>query len=239
VALGAGPLGAYEEVQVRDGGAVAGTVRFTGVRPRLEALAVTRNADLCGERVVDEVLAVGAGGGVRDTVVLVEGVRRGRKGGGELVLDHRGCRFVPRVAATVAGARVRARNSDPVLHAAHGVSGARRVFHLALPAQGQMVDITRRLTGPGVVRIRCAAHPHMIAWLVVHDSPYVAVTDDAGAYRIPDLPPGTYRVTMWHEGFRPRGRDRDGGPQYDAPRTVSREVRVAPGATARADFELK
>src|SRR5439155_276722 len=82
------------------------------------------------------------------------------------------------------------------------------------------------------VRVRCDAHPHMFAWLIVHDSPYVAVTDDRGAFRIADVPPGTYKVTMWHEGFRPRGVDKDGRPLYDEPRTMTRHVTIAPKGAA-------
>src|SRR5438445_10029621 len=107
------------------------------------------------------------------------------------------------------------------------------------PNRDQFVDITRRLTRPGVVRVRCDAHPHMFAWLIVHDSPYVAVTDDRGAFRIADVPPGTYKVTMWHEGFRPRGVDKDGRPLYDEPRTITRHVTIAPKGAATVEFELK
>src|SRR5438552_4105054 len=75
--------------------------------------------------------------------------------------------------------------------------------------------------------------------LIVHDSPYVAVTDDRGAFRIADVPPGTYKVTMWHEGFRPRGVDKDGRPLYDEPRTITRHVTIAPKGAATVEFELK
>ena len=57
--------------------------------------------------------------------------------------------------------------------------------------------------------------------MIVHDSPYYAVTDERGAFRIDGVPPGTYKVTMWHEGFRPKGLDKDGRPLYDEPRTVT------------------
>jgi hypothetical protein len=74
---------------------------------------------------------------------------------------------------------------------------------------------------------------------VVHDSPYYAVTDGRGAFRIDGIPAGSYKVVMWHEGFRPRGLDRDGRPRYDEPRTLTRDVTIAPGATATVDFELR
>jgi hypothetical protein len=73
----------------------------------------------------------------------------------------------------------------------------------------------------------------------VHDSPYVTVTDDKGAFQIDGIPPGAYKVTMWHEGFRARGVDKDGRPQYDEPRTVTRDITIAPKASATVEFELK
>jgi hypothetical protein len=240
VVLGAGPAGAsYEEIAVKDGGAVAGTVKFAGTPPRLEPLPVNKNRDVCGDRKPNEALVVGPEGGVRGSVVLIEGVARGKKAEGEVLLDNAKCLFVSHVSATMAGGRTRVKNSDSILHNTHGFLGTPTVFNLALPNRDQVIDITRRLTRPGVIRVLCDAHPHMFAWLVVHDSPYLAVTDDRGAYRIDGVPPGTYRVTMWHEGFRPKGMDKDGRPVYEEPRTVTRQVTIGARTTATVDFELK
>lgn len=239
-ALGlARPAAAYEEAAVPDGGALAGTVRFVGTPPRLEPLRVNKNRDVCGDRKESEALVVGAGGGVKGSVVLIEGVARGKKPPPDAVLDNRGCLFVPHVLGVMAGARVRIRNSDGMLHNTHGLLAGRTVFNLALPLQDQAIDITRRLTKPGAVRVLCDAHPHMFAWIVVHDSPYLAVTDDTGAFRIDQVPPGAYRVTLWHEGFRPKGADKDGRPLYEEPLTVTRDVTMRAGGTVRLDLELR
>jgi len=235
----AGPAPAYEVVTVADGGVVAGVVRFTGTPPKLEPLAVNKNRDVCGDRKDSEALVLGPDLGVRGSVVLVEGVARGKKPGAELVLDNNRCVFVAHVTAAMTGEKARVKNSDAILHSTHGSAGKPTVFNLALPGRDQMIDITRRLTRPGVIRVVCEAHPHMLAWMIVHDSPYYAVTDERGAFRIDGILPGRYTVTMWHEGFRPRGLDRDGRPRYDEPRTVTRGVTIAPRATATIDFELK
>ncbi len=238
--VAAGPVGAaYEETGVKDGGVVAGVVKFAGAAPRLEALPVNKNRDVCGERKPSEALVVAPGGGVKGSVVLLEGVTKGKKLEGEVTVDNHKCLFVSHVSATMAGGKVRVRNSDPILHNTHGFMGKPTVFNLALPNKDQMIDITRRLTRPGVVRVLCDAHPHMNAWLVVHDSPYFALTDERGAYRIDGVPPGTYKLTMWHEGFRAKGADKDGRPLFDDPHTVTREITIAPRATATVDFELK
>jgi len=230
---------AYEETAVKDGGTLAGVVRFAGTPPKLEPLPVHRNREVCGEQKPSEALVVGPDRGVRGSVVLIEGIAKGKKAAGEVLLDNQRCRFVSHVSALAVGEKARVKNSDGILHNIHGFLGKPTVFNLALPSKDQLVDITRRLTRPGVVRVRCDAHPHMSAWLIVHDSPYAAVTDDKGAFRIADVPPGTYKVTMWHEGFRPRGADKDGRPLYDGPRTITKDVTIAPKGAATVEFELK
>ena len=230
---------AYEAVDLPDGGSLSGVVRFAGTPPRLSPLPVNKNREVCGEQKPSEALVVGADGGVRGSVVLVEGVTRGKKATGEVLLDNHKCLFVSHVSAVAVGDKVRVRNSDAILHNTHGFMGKPTVFNLALPNKDQMIDITRRLGKPGVVRILGDAHPHMFAWIVVHDRPYVAVSDERGAFKIDGIPPGTYRVTMWHEGFRATGVDKDGRPLYEDPHTVSRDVTIAPKSAATIEFELR
>jgi hypothetical protein len=230
---------AYEVVAVGDGGTVTGVVRFVGTPPRLEPIAVNKNRDVCGEHKPSEALVVGPGGGVRGSVVMIAGVTRGKKAKGDVIVDNHRCQFVAHVSATTVGQRVHVKNSDPILHNTHGFLGKPTVFNLALPNKEQVIDITKRLTRPGVIRLLCDAHPHMFGWLVVHDSPYVTVTDDQGAFRIDGVPPGTWKVTMWHEGFRPKGADKDGRPLYDDPRTATKEVAVAPKGSATVEFDLR
>jgi hypothetical protein len=230
---------AYEAVEVKDGGTLTGVVRFAGTPPKLAPLAVNKNREVCGEQKPSEALVVGAEGGVRGSVVLIEGVAKGKKPTGEVVLDNHRCLFVSHVTALAAGDKARVKNSDTILHNTHGFMGKPTVFNLALPNKDQMIDITRRLTKPGVIRVVCDAHPHMFAWMIVHDSPYVAITDERGAFKIDGIPPGTYKVTMWHEGFRAKGVDKDGRPLYEDPVMVTRDVTIAPKAAATVDFELK
>ena len=223
VAWSSSAFAAYQEVAVKDGGTLTGVVRFTGAPPRGAPIAVAKNRDVCGDQTPSETLVVGSDRGVKGGAILVEGVTRGKKGGSDVVVETQKCHFVSHVMTTGPGDHVRVKNSDAVLHNTHGFLGKATVFNVALPHKDQMVDITRRLTTPGVVRVLCDAHPHMRAWIVVHDSPYFAVTDDRGAFKIDGVPPGTYKVTLWHEAFR----------------TVTKTVLIAANGSANLDFELK
>jgi plastocyanin len=229
---------AYVEAPVTDGGALAGRVRFAGEPVKGEPIAVRKNTDVCGDTKPFQALLVGPNKGVRNTVVYLEGVERGRKPA-EFELDNAKCLFVPHVSAVMAGARVRIKNGDPVLHNTHGFHDRVTYFNVALPNKDQLVDITQRIKKPGVIEVQCDAHTHMRAWIVVRDNPYFAVTDDEGRFRIGEIPAGRYRVVAWHEGWVVTGKDKDGRPLYDPPRLLTQEITIPPKGEATLDFDLK
>jgi hypothetical protein len=215
--------------QAGPGGSVVGTVRVAGEVRTRPALRVSVDPGACGESLADEALLVGSAGEVRNAVVVLRGgPPAGAPPAGEVLVDNAGCRFVPRVQVAMRGQTVRVRNSDPVLHNAHPVVVAEpevSIANLALGAQGQTMDLTRRLaaklpTGPEViVRFGCDVHPWMRGWLVVVENARAAVTDAHGAFAIRDLPSGSYAAAVWHETL---GRS-------------EQAVTVPPGATARLE----
>jgi plastocyanin len=233
-----GPTSGYVEAPVLEGGTIAGRVRFVGSPVAGEPVPVRKNLDVCGPSQPFEALVLGPDQGVQHTVVYLEGVERGKRPA-EVELDNAKCLFVPHVTATMVGAKTRVKNTDAILHNTHGVLDRQTVFNVALPSRGQVVDITARIKKPGIVEVLCDAHTHMRAWLVVRDNPYFAVTDERGAFRITDVPPGRYRIVAWHEGWVVTGRDKDGRPVYDAPRVLAREVTVPPRGEITVDFELR
>ena len=242
VALGlsgvARPGPVYVEAPVADSGTLVGRVRFAGELPKGEPVAVRKNTDVCGEHKPFQALVVGPTRGIKGTVVYLEGVEQGKRAP-EFELDNAKCLFVPHVSAVMAGAKVRIRNSDPILHNTHGFIDRLTVFNIALPTKDQAVDVTQRIKKPGVVEVLCDAHTHMRAWIVVRDNPYFAVSDDDGRFRIDEIPPGRYRVTAWHEGWLVTGKDKDGRPRYDAPRALTQEVAVPPRGEVSVEYELK
>jgi len=228
----------YVEAPVLDGGALVGRVRFVGELIRGEPIPVRKNVDVCGETKASQALVVGPSKGVKNTVVYLEGVEQGKKPA-DFDLDNAKCLFVPHVSAVMAGAKVRIKNADPILHNTHGFQERLTVFNVALPNRGQVVDITQRIKKVGVIDVQCDAHTHMQAWIVVRDNPYFAVTDESGHFRITEIPPGRYRVGAWHEGWVVTGKDKDGRPVYEAPRVLTQEVTVPANGEVTVDFDLK
>ena len=49
----------------------------------------------------------------------------------------------------------------------------------------------------GLVTLRCDIHEHMRGLILVLDTPYFTMTDEAGHYRLVGLPTGSYKLKAW------------------------------------------
>ena len=115
---------------------------------------------------------------------------------GHATMDQIGKRFIPHIMAVQLGTKVNFPNNDPIFHNAFSnFSG--QVFDFGLYAPGTSREVT--FTKPGVVRVFCNIHPAMSAVIVVLRYRWFAVSDQSGSFAIHDVPPGEYRLHVFHE----------------------------------------
>ena len=215
----------YDGINVTNGGAISGVVRFTGTKPKLQPRPVTKNSEICGHGAKPAVdFLLGPDGGVQNVVVIIEGIKSGKKMTPSTpVLDQIKCDYVPHVQSVTLGSTLEIRNSDDLLHNVHGkLDGRITIFNLAMPLKGQ--SIPKQLTKPGVIHLQCdAGHTWMSGYIVVVEHPYHTTTGNRGTFALADVPPGSYRVKAWHERFG----------------TLEQEVSVAPGSESRISFDYQ
>lgn len=237
----------YKTITVANGGAITGTVKFIGT-PTIEKLDVTKDLQHCGSSKSSPRLTVGKNGGVQGAVVILEGIKEGKAGTVEskAVIDQRGCEYVPHVQTVVVGTQLEVSNSDAVLHNVHAYDpGGRTLFNIAQPIKGQRTSSKRMIfQGPGVYSFICdAGHIWMSAYVVAVEHPYFALTDEDGNFRMEDVPAGSYRIKMWHEGFQITKEDVSGGKvvkyHFEKPYEETEEVTVKPRELVTVSFEIK
>ena len=112
-------------------------------------------------------------------------------------MDQRNETFLPHVLAVDSGTLVDFPNNDSTYHNVFSLSKTNK-FDLGRYARGKSKSI--RFNSPGVVRIFCDIHSHMSAFVLVFSHPFYAKPEVDGRYRIDNVPPGTYKVSAWHEG---------------------------------------
>lgn len=115
----------------------------------------------------------------------------------EPVLDQRNLNFYPRVLAVQVGTEVKFPNHDRVFHNVFSFHNGKK-FDLGLYPTGMVKEVT--FDQPGVSRVFCSIHPHMAAYIMAVPSQYFAVSDEAGAFTIRGLAPGTYTYHAWRAG---------------------------------------
>ena len=119
------------------------------------------------------------------------------------VMDQKGLAFVPHIMAIQQGTTVEFLNSDSVQHNVFwsAVGNEKKDGHnMGTWPKGSSRNFT--FDKPGVVPLLCNVHPDMSGYIVVSPTPYFAETDESGNYKIKDIPDGTYKLVVWHEGAK-------------------------------------
>lgn len=104
--------------------------------------------------------------------------------------------YQPRVSAIPVGSEIQISNYDTILHNAFSPSKPNQ-FDFGL--YGKSEGKTHRFDHAGVVRIFCNVHFHMVAYVLVLDTPYYTRPNSRGEFRLDNLPAGGGRLTLWHE----------------------------------------
>jgi plastocyanin len=191
-------LMAYEATTVTDGGTLSGTVKYQGTAPAPEKFDVTKDNEVCGQTKTKNDLVVSSGGGIQDVMVVVKAAK-GKAlevPAQPVTFDQKGCEYVPHVLAFPAGSTVEILNSDGILHNVHVMGKENPEANRAQPKFQKKIEWkVEKPEWP--IAVKCDAHPWMHAWWMSMDTPYFAVTDADGNFKITDLPPGDYEVEVW------------------------------------------
>lgn len=243
--------GDYRVISVVDGGTISGTVKWAGPVPHNLDFPITKDPQVCdpdAKKTADlERLVIGSTGGVANTVVYLKNITSGKAMDlpeQRRHLDQKRCRYIPHILLVPKDGTLSMMSSDPTLHTIH-MDGA-ATYNLPFPFPDRVTS--RTMQTPGLVSLRCnGGHVWMNAEMFVTPHPYYAVTDESGRFQFTEVPPGTYQIVAWHEGWGLAGKANTYDvltersvqrPVFTEPKTWEKSVTVSGNGSATVDFVL-
>lgn len=221
----------YQEISVRDGGMLTGTVKLKEGKPAPRAFDLAKYYDhiYCGRisngkgwRLLRE-FAIGEDRGIKDVLIMLKGIERGKPFAfKEPRIEAIDCQFKPYVTIVRDQGTIEVVNMDPVEHDIQAFETSesefwREMFVMPLPMNPgyppkagvdaqyhkhlsgepriKMIQMTK---GRHVFVMQCGIHEYMESWGFAVDNPYYALSDQSGRFEIDNIPPGDYKLVVWH-----------------------------------------
>ncbi len=218
------PVKNYTTIDWVNSGTISGTIHFTGKAPKPILIDMGQDP-VCGLASANYTKQyIISGTGLENVFVYVKsglGDKAYAAPSTPVVMDQKGCRYIPHVIGVMAGQPIQFTNSDATMHNVHMTPS---------DAKNQSVDISEAPSTPGesrtlaapelMVPVRCNNHPWMEGFINAISNPFYAVSGDDGHFTIKGVPPGTYTIAADHEVMGEK----------------TATVTVAPHQTATVDF---
>jgi hypothetical protein len=205
---------------------VSGKIAYRGTKPSRRVISMDADAK-CeaangNKPVYNEPVLTGQDNGLANVFVYVQAGLEGKKfepPKESVLLDQRGCMFVPRVIGIQAAQPLDVRNSDKIGHNIRPMPKNNAAWSDE-QAPGAVDTVHKFARTEVMIPVKCNVHEWMHSWIGVVENPYFAVTGPDGAFELKNLPPGDYTVAAWHETLG----------------TQTRQVHVAPSQPVAIDF---
>jgi Carboxypeptidase regulatory-like domain len=191
-------------------GVITGKVTYTGTPLKPEPLNMSKQPEcvkLYTKPLLAEKVVVGPGNTLENVVVYISA------GESEVSpvpatpvnFDQQNCRYATHVLAFRVGQDVSISNSDPFSHNIHPLPKVNREWNRIQPPGTP--PFAYSYDKEEFIPIKCNIHSWMQAYFVVLKTAHYAVTGQDGEFRLPELPPGKYTVTAWHETYGTQKQD--------------------------------
>ena len=205
-------------------GDVTGKISLKGTPPPEKEIPMDPTCGkLHGNKAMTRFFTVDAGGGLADAVVYLEGAKGGTAAG-PIVIDQKGCEYVPYISSATVNQTIKVLNSDPAMHNVHPtptVDGNPEKNKAMLPGGSPLEFAFPK--AEKFLRFKCDVHPWMFSYVSVFETPFHAVSGKDGSFKITGVPDGKYKLVVEH---------RKGGK-------AEQDIEVKGGAKADLTLEVK
>jgi plastocyanin len=185
------------------GGTVSGKVTYEGTPAKSKAIDMSKEPSCAKQHatpITTETVVTGPNNALENVVVYVSAGAPDEGAPSQPVkFDQKGCQYIPHVLAFQVNQTLEIANDDQTSHNIHPLPKINREWNKSQPPGTP--PMTDKYDKPEFIPVKCNIHPWMHGNFAVLKNSHYAVTEGGGSFSLPNLPPGKYTITAWHESY--------------------------------------
>ena len=210
---------------VPGGGTVSGKVTYEGTPAKQKPIDMSKEPSCAKQYATPpptETVVTGPNNALENVVVYISAGAPDEPPPSEaVVLTQKGCRYLPHVLAFQVNQELKITNEDQTSHNIHPLAKINREWNKSQPPGTP--PISDKYDKMEFIPVKCNVHPWMHGTFAVMKNSHYSISGADGSFTLPDLPPGKYTVTAFHESY---------GDQ-------TQEVSIAGSETKNVNFVFK
>lgn len=188
----------------QNGGSISGKVTYEGTPAKQRPIDMSKEPSCAAQHptpLTTETVVVGPGNALQNVVVYISaGVPDETPPPSQAVsIIQKGCQYLPHVVPMLVNQELKVVNDDQTSHNIHPLAKINREWNKSQPPG--MPPFSETFDKPEFIPVKCNVHPWMHGTFAVLKNSHYAVSGGDGVFTLPNLPPGKYTVTAWHESY--------------------------------------
>jgi hypothetical protein len=185
-------------------GTVSGKVTYTGTPAKPKPIDMSKEPSCAKQHatpVTTETAVTGPNNGLGYVVVYVStgAPDEGQVPAQAVTFEQKGCQYIPHVLAMHTGQELKIVNNDQTSHNIHPLAKVNHEWNKSQPPG--TAPISDKYDKEEFIPVKCNVHPWMHGYFAVLKTSHVDVSKEDGEFKLPNLPPGKYTITAWHESY--------------------------------------
>jgi len=185
-------------------GTVSGKVTYTGTPAHQKPIDMSKEPSCAKQHATPisvETVVTGPNNALENVVVYVSSGAPddGQVPAQAVTFEQKGCQYIPHVLVMHVNQELKIINSDQTSHNIHPLPKVNREWNKSQPPGTP--PISEKYDKPEFISVKCNVHPWMHGEFAVLSTNHYDVSKGAGDFKLPNLPPGKYTITAWHEDY--------------------------------------
>jgi plastocyanin len=192
------------------GGGISGKVTYEGTPARQKPIDMSKEPSCAQQHptpITTETVVVGPANTLQNVIVYISaGAPDESSPPTQAVsITQKGCQYLPHVVPMVVNQELKVVNADQTSHNIHPLAKINHEWNKSQPPGTP--PFSEKFDKPEFIAVKCNVHPWMHGTFAVLKNSHYAVSGGDGGFTLPNLPPGKYTVTAWHESYGEQTQD--------------------------------